>query len=271
MSPEQKLGADIDTRSDLFSVGVVFYELLTGHKPYQTRTGNYADLRRELDADVPELPTELSYLQPLVDKLLAKDPNERFQSAGKLMDAIERVSGASTSVMSDATVIQKSALPSAKPTPSVKPRWSVKKKITAAASAALIVLITVAIGLIPPVQDAFRNLLPKPEPVVTPVDEETAREIQGLLDTVQIYLNMGRLIDSGPSNAVNLYSRVLELQAGNPEATKGMESAFEQILVDIRAFIDAGDSEAAQGLIKLSEHYFPDNEDLADLREQAGF
>ena len=93
MSPEQKLGADIDTRSDLYSVGVVFYELLTGHKPYQSRTGNYADLRKELDADVPELPAGLAYLQPVLDKLLAKNPDDRYQSAGELLGAIEQVSG----------------------------------------------------------------------------------------------------------------------------------------------------------------------------------
>jgi hypothetical protein len=81
---------------------------------------------------------------------------------------------------------------------------------------------------------------------------------------------MDDLIDSGPSNAVDVYKRVLELQAGNPQATAGMESALEQILVEINSFIEAGDLKAARSLIQLSEHYFPDNEDLADLREQAG-
>ena len=261
MSPEQKLGADIDARSDLYSVGVVFYELLTGQKPYQTRTGNYADLRKELDADVPELPAGLAYLQPVLDKLLAKDPDDRYQSAGELLDAIEQVSGNLASVLGDATVIQKSVLPSAQPALASKLQISGKKGIIAVAAAALIVLTTVGIW----------KLLPEPEPEVAAVDEATAQTIEGLLGTAEIFLQMGDLIDAGPSNAVDVYKRILKLQPGNLRATQGMESALEQILVDIKSSIEAGDRKAAQSLIQLSEHYFPDNENLADLREQAGF
>ena len=259
MSPEQKLGADIDTRSDLYSVGVVFYELLIGHKPYQTRTGNYADLRKELDADVPELPAGLAYLQPVLDKLLAKNPDDRYQSAGELLGAIEQVSGTSASVLSDATV--KSALPVARRELPGKPRYSRKTTFITGVAATLIVLATVATW----------QFLPEPVPEVVPVDAKTAKTIEGLLETAKIYLEMGKLIDAGPSNAVNVYNRVLEMQAGNTQATEGMKSALEQILVKIKSTIEADDLKAAQGLIELSEHYFPDNKNLADLREQAGF
>ena len=259
MSPEQKLGADIDTRSDLYSVGVVFYELLTGHKPYQTRTGNYADLRKELDADVPELPAGLAYLQPVLDKLLAKNPDDRYQSAGELRGAIEQVSGTSASVLSDATV--KSALPVARPELPGKPRYSRKTTLITGVAATLIVLATVATW----------QFLPESAPEIAPVDAKTAKTIEGLLETAKIYLEMGKLIDAGPSNAVNVYTRVLEMQAGNPQATEGMKSALEQILVKIKSTIEADDLKAAQGLIQLSEHYFPDNKNMADLREQAGF
>lgn len=260
MSPEQKLGADIDTRSDLYSVGVVFYELLTGHKPYQTRTGNYADLRKELDADVPQLPAPLAWLQPIVDKLLAKDPDDRYQSAGELLDAIKQVSGATTSALSDATVIQKAVLPSAQPALSGKLQKTGKKGLIAVAATALIIVATVVTW----------KLLPEPAPEVTPVDEATAQMIDKLLETTEIFVEMGNLIDAGPSNAVNTYKRILAMQPGNPEATQGLESALEQILADIESSIDTGDKPAAQNLIQLSEYYFPDNKKLAGLRKQAG-
>ncbi len=260
MSPEQKLGADIDTRSDLYSVGVVFYELLTGSKPYRSRTGNYADLRKELDAEVPRLPDEFSHLQGILDKLLAKDPDRRFQSAGELLTAVEQISGTSGSLLSDATVIQKSGLPSAKQEPSSQSRFSKKSLLIGAIAATAIVLASVATW----------QFLPEPAPEIAPVDEATAQKIEGLLGTADIFLQMGDLIDAGPSNAVDVYKRVLEMQAGNPQATAGMATALEQILIQIKSDIEAGDLKSAENLILLSEHYYPDNEDLADLREQAG-
>ncbi len=260
MSPEQKLGADIDTRSDLYSVGVVFYELLTGSKPYRTRTGNYADLRKELDAEVPQLPDELSYLQAILDKLLAKDPDKRFQSAGELLTAVEQISGTAGSVLSDATVIQKSVLPSAQTEPSGKSRFSKKNLLIGGIAATVIALAAVATW----------QFLPESAPEIAPVDEATAQKIEGLLGTAEIFLQMGDLIDAGPSNAVDVYKRVLEMQAGNPQATAGMAAALEQILVQIKSDIETGNLKSAENLILLSEHYFPDNKDLADLREQAG-
>jgi serine/threonine-protein kinase PpkA len=228
MSPEQKLGANIDTRSDLYSVGVVFYELLTGLKPYETRPGKYSDLRKELDADVPKLPDTICHLQPLLDKLLAKDPDDRYQSAGELLTAIEQISGTSTSVLGDATVIQHAVQLPEQLTFWNRLRTGGRKEILVLAAATLIVL-AIAITW---------TLLPEPVPEV-------------------------------PSNAVDVYKRVLEMQAGNPRATAGMESAYEQILVQIESNIDTGDLKAARELIELSEHYFPDDKNLADLREQA--
>jgi serine/threonine-protein kinase PpkA len=260
MSPEQKLGADIDICSDLYSVGVVFYELLTGYKPYQTGTGNYADLRRELDADVPELPTGLSYLQPMLDKLLAKDPDDRYQSASELLDVIEQVSGSSTAASSDATVIQRSKRPSVKAKLSGKIRFSRKTQLIIGSTAILMAAASTATWL----------FLPEPVPEVVTVDAETAQKIEGLLGTADIFLQMGDLIDAGPSNAVDVYSRVLGMQAGNPKALVGMQSALEQILMQIETDIETGDLKAARNLIQLSEHYFPDDENLADLRAQAG-
>jgi len=210
---------------------------------------------------VPELPAALAWLQPMLDKLLAKDPDDRYSSAGELLDDIERVSGTTTSVSSDATVTQKSVLPSAKPALSGKLQKIGKKKgMVAVAAAALIVLTTVVTW----------KLLPEPAPEIAPVDEATAQEIEKLLETAGIFVEMDDLIDAGPTNAVNMYMRILEKQKGNPAATQGMKSALEQILVDIKSLIDAGDKQAAQNLIQLSEYYFPDNKKLAGLRKQAG-
>jgi serine/threonine-protein kinase PpkA len=87
MSPEQCVGGSVDARSDLYSLGAVFYEMLTGRKLFQTK--DVADLvSAHLHAPVPRLPERLAGYQPIIDRLLAKDPAERFQSARELFAKI---------------------------------------------------------------------------------------------------------------------------------------------------------------------------------------
>ncbi len=94
MSPEQVRGDRVDHRSDLFSAGALFYELLTGRKPFSTPT-LHATLLKILDEDPepvgdldPTLPAELS---SIVKRLLAKDPAERYQHAEELVKDLDRV------------------------------------------------------------------------------------------------------------------------------------------------------------------------------------
>ncbi len=90
LSPEQVRDGQIDQRSDLYSLGVLFYEMLTGTKPFQGE--NVAMLiDAHLNAPIPRLPKALTSFQPLIEGLLAKDPDERFQSADEVLAAIDWV------------------------------------------------------------------------------------------------------------------------------------------------------------------------------------
>lgn len=90
MSPEQGHGQPLDTRSDLYSLGVIFYEMLTRKKPFLAPTP-MGVIYLHGNAPIPDLPPELGIYQPLVHKLLAKDPAQRFASARELLNEIVRL------------------------------------------------------------------------------------------------------------------------------------------------------------------------------------
>lgn len=85
MSPEQGHGEPLDQRSDIYSLGVIFYEMLTGEKPFQGNTAMAVILKHARDP-VPRLPGHLVQYQPAIDKMLAKRPGHRFQSIEELLE-----------------------------------------------------------------------------------------------------------------------------------------------------------------------------------------
>jgi serine/threonine protein kinase len=95
MSPEQGAGAPTDERSDLYSLGVILYQMLIGEKPYVGATTDEI-LKQHRSAALPLLPGHLSVHQALLNKLLAKDPSQRFGSAREVLEALEENQAASS-------------------------------------------------------------------------------------------------------------------------------------------------------------------------------
>jgi predicted Ser/Thr protein kinase len=88
MSPEQALGKAVDGRSDLYSLGVLLYEMLTGEWPY-SGDSEVDTILKHLHDPVPRLPASQRRYQALLSRLLAKDPAERFRDAGELLESLE--------------------------------------------------------------------------------------------------------------------------------------------------------------------------------------
>jgi len=92
MSPEQARAVKLDGRSDLYSLGIVLYELLTGQRPFSSGDA-FATALMHLNQPVPELPEHLAVYQPIIKRLLAKSPDERFADARELIRALDSVAG----------------------------------------------------------------------------------------------------------------------------------------------------------------------------------
>ncbi len=90
MSPEQVSGGEVDGRSDLYSLGIMFHELLTGEPPYKGETP-IAVCMQHLTAPLPKLPPELVDLQPVMDKMLAKKREDRYANMAAFTHALRDV------------------------------------------------------------------------------------------------------------------------------------------------------------------------------------
>lgn len=87
MSPEQWRALEVDGRADLYSLGIVAFELLTGELPFSAGDG-WAIGMQHMNASRPRLPVAMTEWQPVLDRLLAIDPADRYPNASALISAL---------------------------------------------------------------------------------------------------------------------------------------------------------------------------------------
>ena len=90
MSPEQCMAEKLDGRSDIYSLGVVLFEILTGQKPYEADNPMGVALKH-IQEPVPQLPPELRPYQPLIDKMMAKRKENRAANCEELLERMNSV------------------------------------------------------------------------------------------------------------------------------------------------------------------------------------
>lgn len=83
MSPEQGHGNGVDHRSDIYSLGVIFFEMLTGRKPYRADTA-MGIIYLHAQAPIPLLSPRFAKYQALINMMLAKDPDDRLKLATEI-------------------------------------------------------------------------------------------------------------------------------------------------------------------------------------------
>jgi serine/threonine protein kinase len=143
MSPEQCRAEKVDGRSDLYALGIVLFEMLTGSLPYEAAS-EAGILLKQIQAPIPRLPAGLTPYQSLIDTLLAKDMGKRPQRAGELIAMIGAVETGETlreeAAEDRLTIVDKTVIDS--PPPS---RWRAR---LLAASIAIVIGVVVFISLL---------------------------------------------------------------------------------------------------------------------------
>src|SRR6516165_3378418 len=92
MSPEQAMGSDLDARSDIFAVGLIFYELLAGYVPFRAESAIASLVKRTQERAVPLVDVDSSIpptLSEIVSKCLERNPKDRFSSAQALIEELD--------------------------------------------------------------------------------------------------------------------------------------------------------------------------------------
>ncbi len=247
MSPEQALGRSVDRRSDLYSLGVVFYEMLTARKPFVARDA-FAVALMHANQPPPPLPESAKAYESIVGRLLAKDPDQRFATAEELLHAIDALEAEMTS---DALTLN-TKVAAASMQGAARPRvrhLTAQRALRKWPMPAAAVALVAATGIyFYPTLAPYRGQtasVPDSSPpevgaeTVKSTAQSTARSrelspavqarIDRLLEVAEAHAAIGRFTDPPGSNAYDAYKLVLQIDPHNERAKAGIETIESEV------------------------------------------
>lgn len=275
VSPEQASGDKIDGRSDIYSLGCIFYEMLTGEKPYKSETV-FDVVMQHKNAPVPVLPVDLNKYQTLLDRMMAKNRNERFENAGSMIVFLRSlVNEQKASITYDLSLMTN----------------SVNKKNNRSMKILLVLLLVSAIffGSLQYVDIRLKSnpvnlneitidtTLGKQTEIIPPTNtgntentllsEQTSDEvIHALAWLGSQSLEEYRLTYPPKDNAYYYFTRLLQINPDNPVARKGLLEIADRYAVLAERSLANNDYAKTEAYIQLGLKINPGNKTLLSLK-----
>jgi serine/threonine-protein kinase PpkA len=299
MSPEQAQASPVDGRSDLYSLGAVLFETLTGTKPYQAPDA-FAVALMHVTEPVPTLPEKLAWLQPLIDGVMAKKPDQRFATGEAFIAASDRLVQANPQAVTSARE-QRSACRRAVSTGSTPP-LAVSQSVGPAARArglrvallgagVVVFIVAAAFGWrwthrVPEqaassVTTEATPALPSESPPPPVMSEDSAAaanmaklDLPMLIARADKNLAYGqksygeKLAFPSDDNAISQYNEVLRRDPGNARATQGLSQIAAFFGQAARGALNNGLDTATDDFIEKGLRADPKNAGLLKLKAE---
>tara|TARA_R110001599_G_scaffold185680_1_gene379922 strand:+ start:5725 stop:7092 length:1368 start_codon:yes stop_codon:yes gene_type:complete len=261
MSPEQCVGEPVDARSDLFSAGIILYELITGTYCFKGDTTS-AMTQKIMNADIippSKIDAKLpKYLDKVLNKALAKKASDRFQNAVEFLDALDpesnnaKASNKQLIIASFCVVVVGIItffLLSSAPNSSDKTSKSIETSK----------------------QDTGRlnNVVQSPQSsknsaIVSLSPEKTAK-IEKLYKVAETYKRIGRFVSPAGSNAFDAYKIILSIDPQNQKALAGLELTRDAMVEKIDELRDDGEVGQAIAMARAGQEVFPNSTVFSDI------
>ncbi len=261
MSPEQAKGEKVDHRTDLYSLGVVFYELLVGKPPFDG-DDPFTVALAQINQPVPQIEGARSRFQALVEGLMKKDREERFESAEAFLDQLEVLTGH----VGPARKTTRKKVKSAQQSPGSGSTSGGKSRLLV--GVALIAMMAVGVwaviqGLDLGDGDAGSG---------SGAGSSRSAEVASLLTEARSAIGSRRFFAPDGQAAIDHLEAALRLEPGNAAARTRLDGLVNEAADAAEALWEAGEVDEAKRIISEGLKRYPSNMRLRDLlaRSDAG-
>ena len=279
VSPEQATGDPVDARSDIYSLGCILYEMLTGEKPFKASTV-FDVVMQHKEAPIPKLPEDISGYQPLIDRMMAKDPEDRPADAEELLETITEIykdlsapnplldfdlSGSTTTMPAQKQGISKYLLIALViSTLFFASLYFIEIRMRADTVNLDAVPVHTAQDLVSPRDLAIPHAADEPSDAITDTSPEV---VSALLWLGKQSLEEYRLTSPPKDNAYYYFSRLLDIDPESESARAGMLDIANRYAFLAEQTLAEGDHKKTEAYINLGLNINPDNQTLLTLKQ----